>query len=441
MQVKVPDISLIQLDSKKSASTSLMFDFACPVDVGQAKAFAPVSAPNKGLYKSPNLTAKNDIRFESNYISQIKQVHYPKINEGKLVLSGGVGKKKPPKRKEGEQISQDKLTGYARRQITLAGKHYQELVNEQKEDCSFISLTYRRLAPEDEQAKRHLDSFIKRIKRHLRDEKGLLKDEVFDYTWVAEMQNGKVLDNGQQSYRMQNGAVIHFHILTPERLAKQLHKAHEFLNTAWNEVVMNDYAKRGVITEDECKKWQDELRSQTNYNEALYQFRNNLITNEPEKPEKTTFLLFPNLTIIDSSIQGAGQYMTSYLKKNSDQIRGNMWNMSSKTRKLIKPEISVIEIRGILQAESIMNEVKEALTLLKLLFFSTPDNEENYKVIWTPHADKLIEIYKRVSLAVIPPEYPPPKEKDKSKTVLQELKRKLAQKRREEAFIYEFSTH
>jgi hypothetical protein len=431
MQANQPAISPKHSAIKESASTRLLFDFACPVDSGQAKSFVqPVQ--NKGLYKSPNLAAKNGFSYEPNYVSSIKLVHYPKINEAKLVLSGGVGKKKPPKRKEGEQISQDRLTGYAKRQITLAAKHYQQLVNEEKEDCSFISLTYRRLTPTDEQAKKHLESFIKRVKRVL--------GENFDYTWVAEMQNGKLLDNSQPSYRMQNGAVIHFHLLTPERLHRQLHKAQEFVNTAWNEVVLNDYTKRGVITQEERKTWQDELQVQNIYNEALCRFRNNQSTYEPIKPEKSTFLLFPNLTIIDSSIQGAGQYMTSYLKKNSDQIRGNMWAMSSKTHELIAPDVSTNEIKGVLQADAIMSEVTEALTLLKLLFFATPDTEENYKVIWTPHADKLIEIYKRAVQGVLRPE-PPPKKPDKSKMKLLELKSKLAQKRREEAFIHEFSMH
>lgn len=73
--------------------------------------------------------------------------------------------------------------------------------------CSMITLTYGKDYPEDHESKKHLNMFLKRLKRlHVNCK----------YVWVAEKQK--------------RGA-IHYHILTPYFTPK------EWVNNAWNDIV------------------------------------------------------------------------------------------------------------------------------------------------------------------------------------------------------------
>lgn len=112
-------------------------------------------------------------------------------------------------RRSGE-IYQQGLTNHAKKQIKLASRVFQWMVKEKqtpKAYASFITLTYGMHYPSDHLSKKHLDNFIKRIKR---------KYSHFQYVWVAEKQK--------------RGA-IHFHILTPNYIDK------EVINKAWNGIV------------------------------------------------------------------------------------------------------------------------------------------------------------------------------------------------------------
>lgn len=108
------------------------------------------------------------------------------------------------------QIFQDKMTIHAKRTIKLASRVFQWLVDSgltQKTYASFITLTYGLHYPEDHLSKKHLDNFIKRIRR---------KYPLFQFIWVIEKQK--------------RGAP-HFHILTPNYIDKRI------INKAWNGIV------------------------------------------------------------------------------------------------------------------------------------------------------------------------------------------------------------
>jgi hypothetical protein len=107
-------------------------------------------------------------------------------------------------------IYQNGMTNHAKKQIKLASRIFQWQVLEgqtQKAYASFITLTYGEHYPDDHTSKKHLDNFIKRLKR---------KYPQFQYVWVIEKQK--------------RGAP-HFHILTPNYISK------EIINKSWNGVV------------------------------------------------------------------------------------------------------------------------------------------------------------------------------------------------------------
>ena len=112
-------------------------------------------------------------------------------------------------RRNGE-IFQQGMTNKAKGKIKLASRLFQHQVLTRKEGrpyASFITLTYGLHYPSDHLSKKHLDNFIKRLKR---------KHPSMQYIWVIEKQ--------------QRGAP-HFHILTPNYIDKDL------INKSWNGVV------------------------------------------------------------------------------------------------------------------------------------------------------------------------------------------------------------
>ena len=107
-------------------------------------------------------------------------------------------------------LFQNGLTTKAKSKIKFASRIFQHLVLDKKSTkayASFITLTYGLHYPEDHLSKKHLEAFIKRIKR---------KYPIFQFIWVAEKQK--------------RGA-IHFHLLTPQYIDK------EIINKAWNGIV------------------------------------------------------------------------------------------------------------------------------------------------------------------------------------------------------------
>ena len=107
-------------------------------------------------------------------------------------------------------LFQNGLTTKAKSKIKFASRIFQHLVLDKKSTkayASFITLTYGLHYPEDHLSKKHLEAFIKRIKR---------KYPIFQFIWVAEKQK--------------RGA-IHFHLLTPQYIDK------ETINKAWNGIV------------------------------------------------------------------------------------------------------------------------------------------------------------------------------------------------------------
>jgi hypothetical protein len=112
----------------------------------------------------------------------------------------------------GRDRKNEQLSDRARSKIKRAGRMMEY---EYGNSCSFCTLTYRKVVPRHDQAKRHLDNFLKRLRR---------KYPELEYLWVAELQK--------------RGA-IHYHIL----FNCFIH--HSIINKEWNEVVANWTKKQG----------------------------------------------------------------------------------------------------------------------------------------------------------------------------------------------------
>lgn len=114
------------------------------------------------------------------------------------------------------RLSRNNLTAHARRMIQGAGDYFEHKVQtnsgEAGRSCVMVTLTYGRNVPDHDTAKRHLELFIKRMKREgVRAGKKYLSH----YAWVAQLQTGeRAVKAGKESYRAKHGAAIHFHILT-----------------------------------------------------------------------------------------------------------------------------------------------------------------------------------------------------------------------------------
>jgi len=111
----------------------------------------------------------------------------------------------------GRDSQNEQLTDQARSKIKRAAR----MIQREYGRCSFCTLTYRKAVPTHDKAKRHLDNFLKRLRR---------KYPELEYLWIAEIQ--------------QRGA-IHFHILFNQRIH------HSIINKEWNEVIANSLKKQG----------------------------------------------------------------------------------------------------------------------------------------------------------------------------------------------------
>jgi hypothetical protein len=111
----------------------------------------------------------------------------------------------------GRDTDNEQLTDQARSKIKRASRMMQKEYGR----CPFLTLTYRNEIPDNNEAKRHLDNFFKRLRR---------KYPELEYLWIAETQK--------------RGA-IHFHVLPNQRIH------HSIINKEWNEVVANWAKKQG----------------------------------------------------------------------------------------------------------------------------------------------------------------------------------------------------
>ncbi len=137
----------------------------------------------------------NEVKIQPKSISLLTQ--YPSTHDrgkrsGKLFIDG--------------------LTLQAKHKIQKASRVLESIHKHEpnlKAYCSLITLTYGKDFPTDHDSKKHLDIFLKRLRR---------LHPTCKYIWVAEKQK--------------RGA-IHYHILTPYYTPK------EFVNNSWNEIVNN----------------------------------------------------------------------------------------------------------------------------------------------------------------------------------------------------------
>jgi len=250
--------------------------------------------------------------------------------------------------KKGDRI-QKGLTGRGKKTIRIISACYQKLIDDKQfyderhlkqgeyhQYTSFITLSFRNIIPTDKEAKKLLDSFLKRLRRKKDSEKRY----DIHYIWVAE--------------RQKRGA-IHFHLLTPEKISNnensKIRRIEEitWVNRAWNETVLNWAKKSNKINDIESKQWKSELRLNENYNIQLSLKRAGQKAN-PIKPPKSEFLLLPNLI----HTFHAGAYMSKYMSKENENIVGGMYGASTMSREFLvaktrisKPMLSNIEANEI----------------------------------------------------------------------------------------------
>lgn len=144
--------------------------------------------------------------------------------------------------------------------------------------------------------------------------------------------------------RQRRGA-IHYHILSPDFVDK------EIINKAWSEIVSKWYKKEGL--------------------------------------EFTG--VYPNVI----KVYNASAYMTKYMTKEEESIKGNMYGMSESARKLIEP----IGEMTIDVPESKANEIiLNALYSGKPLYhFKGRDYKQNY-FVWLPDAKDILHRIREQSL-------------------------------------------
>lgn len=130
---------------------------------------------------------------------------------------------------------------------------------------------------------------------------------------------------------------IHFHIVTPNYIRKEL------INQMWNEIV---------------GKWQRKMNCQ---------------------PQT----LLPNIKAVNN-ISG---YLAKYLSKEGQSIKGNMYGMSALTRELIKPIESVTLDFPPEIVNDVLLDVYNA-TKEKVFVFMSEDYHGN-KCLWTNNLDVL----------------------------------------------------
>lgn len=242
--------------------------------------------------------------------------------------------------------------------------------------CRFITLTFRVIIPDDPESKRLLDSFLKRLRRQW----GFSGH----YLWVAE--------------RQKRGA-IHFHILTPERIVEPIPgerikeyrlRANTWVNRAWNETVANWALKKKKISKEQHAQWLSEYSLSENYYRAKIKFQLGERTTEPRKPDKSEYLLLPNII----HVLNPGKYMAKYMSKEGQNIVGGMYDASTISRDFLKKNDRIeINCGSVYMGNRISRfiEKRAAQDGVKTYTYEVPFNE--MRVVWCKDGYKLMQYY------------------------------------------------
>jgi len=274
------------------------------------------------------------------------------ILENFSAKSGNLAKPKGGKR----DFIQSGLSRQGKKTIRIISDCYAELVTDKEFRESreidgdynaynrFITLTFRQFIPDDKTAKKLLDNFLKRLRRH--------KGKDVHYVWVAEIQSSRLKNRGERA--------IHFHILTPEKIVSDTNlsskeirvKENIWINRAWNEVVMNWAFKTKQITAAERTEWSNEYAKSESYYKQLASFRSGGRKKKPQKPSKSKFMLLPNCVHVENS----GKYMAKYMSKENQNIVGGMYDASQKSRKFLVEKLRVKkEVGNVVLGNEIIN--------------------------------------------------------------------------------------
>jgi len=281
-------------------------------------------------------------------------------------------------RKKGKQLNQNGLTSDAKRSIRICASEYQKYVLDkkygyQKSYCSFTTLSFRRILPKDnEECKKLFHTFLKRVY----DKFGEIH-----YVWVQELQHGRYM-NGKKSYRMTNGDAIHFHLLSPQYFDKV------WINRCWNEIVMNHYYKKKYIMPIEFQQWSNELDLHCDYIRRLNRFQAKETTRQPEKPRKSEFLLLPNVT----AVYNASKYMSKYLSKSGKELRGHQWNLSKRSKKIVKPIITKFDFNTVYACETFINRLIKKLRKNDIHLFKWRDYND-HTGFWSGKGTEIMNKY------------------------------------------------
>jgi len=168
----------------------------------------------------------------------------------------------------GERVQENGLSKRGRSRITRAGRYYQQTFGR----ANMITVGYGDISLScHTEAKKDLDRFLKTLTRYVK----AAHNSPLHYVWVAEIQEKRKERTGID--------VIHFHILTPHHIPK------EVINKAWNNAVNKPRIKAG----------------------------------------KAIQTLYPQII----AAYHAGKYIAKYCQKEGHRIVGNGYNMSQVTSK------------------------------------------------------------------------------------------------------------
>lgn len=260
------------------------------------------------------------------YLTAAFKIRKRQNGEAQAFTTLSESRKIPKKSKKGKRTErvQNGLDPRSKRSIRIISECYVDFLGDKftfdkhelhREDfpssCRMVTLTFRNLIPSDKDAKKLLDSFFKRWRR--------MTGRTIYYIWVAE--------------RQKRGA-IHFHILTPEYVAAHqiYYEEMQWINRAWNEIVLNYCAKKNLINCTEAAVWSNEIDSSESYFKSLVKFRKGTIKYAPKRPKRSTLLLLPNVT----KVYSAGNYMAKYISKENENIIGGMFNASTRSRSFLE---------------------------------------------------------------------------------------------------------
>jgi hypothetical protein len=300
-----------------------------------------------------NFVTPSFVNKDGKLISNVKEIfRFVPRNE----IKGGAFLGLRHEWKKGQEIEQTNLTDYAKKTLKRSAR----LMKWKSGYTRFLTLTYGKDAPDCKEAKKHLKQFIQRLTRKLGKE--------INYLWVAEMQKGKILENGKKSFRLINGSAIHFHLLIgseilPEQITKRDVKQYsdakskasilkalgEKIDKRTKSIIQKFTAKeKNILKEkihfDKCINIPEDILKRIpkgiNYDAEIYgrkwvQNAWGKIVNDWQKENGFEHQVIDRID--NEKVQNAGKYISKYMSKDGESILGRMWGMSDTTRELIKP--------------------------------------------------------------------------------------------------------